>query len=144
MLPGKTERLDVASDTKLTIEGVVELLGILRKMQDQLPKNLKKASNQVAKDWISAAKNKANGEYAGRAAQALSVGSTEDGSTITNSYPGFYGEEFGGRSRPETMMFPPHNGTRGYFLFPAGRENADKFQQVWEAAIDDVAKVWKN
>jgi len=134
----------VAGNTTLTFQNLPEFLRILKLIVEGLPKELEdKAANKVAKDWISAARNKASGSYAGKAASSLSVGNEQGGARITSNYPGFYGEEFGGRSRPETMMFPPHKGKRGYFLFPAGRENSDKFQRVWEAAIDNATKAWK-
>lgn len=144
MLPGKTERLDVAGETKLTFTNLPEFLRILELIVKGLPKEVQdKAANKVARDWVAAAKNKAAGIYEGKAAASLSVSSDTDGSKITSHYPGFYGQEFGGGSRPETQMFPPHRGKRGYFLYPAGRENSAKFQQVWEAAIDNATKGWK-
>ena len=124
------------------IKGMKQFESCLNDMEKGLPKDTKEAAEQVAKDWISAARNKAAGGYAREAAQALSIGSDADGATITNDSPVFYGSEFGGRARPETMQFPPHNGQKGYWLFPAARENADKFQKVWDAAIDKATKSW--
>jgi hypothetical protein len=109
-----------------------------------LPKDLKDAAKQIAEDWISAARNKATRPNAKAAAQAMTVGYDTQGATINNRHPLFYGEEFGGQARPETMQFPPHQGQRGYWLFPAARDNADKFQKVWEAAIDKATQPWDN
>ena len=124
------------------IEGMKQFESCLNEIQEQLPKQMKEAAERIAKDWISAARNKASRPQAREAAQALTVGNDSDGATIVNDHPLFYGEEFGGQARPSTMQFPPHQGQRGYFLFPAARENADKFQKVWEAAIDTATKSW--
>lgn len=133
-MAGKSEITDIL--------GLVEFLRCLNDIQKQLPEQMQEASQQVAKDWVSAARGKANRSGATKAAQALQVGGGKEGAIITNDHPLFYGEEFGGQARPETMQFPPHQGQRGYWFFPAARENADKFQQVWEAAIDKATKSW--
>lgn len=126
------------------IKGFPELQRAIKKMVDDLPKDLAEAGQQVARDWMNAARNKANGPHANEVARSLVVSVTKDGAKLSNSHPGFFGEEFGGRSRPETMQFPPHNGQRGYFVFPAARENAAKFQKVWEASIDEATKPWNH
>jgi hypothetical protein len=134
----------VAGETKLTFTNLDEFLRILDKIVKGLPKEVQdKAAQNVARDWVSAARNKASGTYAQKAASSLSVGNVPEGAKITSNYVGFYGQEYGGGARPETQMFPPHKGKRGYFLAPAGRENSAKFQRVWEAAIDDATKAWK-
>ena len=124
------------------IQGIRQFERAVKDIQDQLPKQVKEAAQQIAKDWISAARNKASRPAAREAAQALSVGSDTEGATLVNNHPMFYGEEFGGQARPATMMFPPHKGRTGYWLFPAARENAEKFQRVWDAAIDEATKSW--
>ena len=123
------------------IEGMPQFLNALDDIQKQLPKQVKEAAERIAKDWISAARNKAPGRSR-EAAQALSVGNDNEGATIVNDHPMFYGEEFGGQARPETMQFPPHQGQRGYWFFPAARANADKFQQIWDEAITKATKSW--
>ena len=133
-MPGKSEVTE--------IQGLVEFLRCLNSIEKELPKQLADASQQVARDWVAAAKGKANRPGANKAAQSLIVGGGADGAIITNDNPLFYGEEFGGQARPSTMQFPPHQGQRGYWFFPAARENADKFQKVWEAAIDEATKSW--
>ncbi len=134
----------MAGETKLTFANLDEFLRVLETITKGLPKEVQdKAAKNVARDWVSAARNKASGTYSQKAASSLSVGADSEGAKITSSYVGFYGQEYGGGRKPTTQMFPPHKGKRGYFLAPAGRENADKFQRVWEAAIDDATKKWK-
>ena len=123
------------------IQGMRQFEDALNDIQKQLPKQVKEAAEQIAKDWISAARNKATAE-AREAAQALSVGNDSEGATIVNDHPLFYGWEFGGQARLETMQFPPHQGQRGYWFYPAARANADKFQKIWDDAIDKATKSW--
>lgn len=124
------------------IQGIRQFESALNDIEKKLPKETLDAAQQVAKDWVAAARNKAKRPHAKEAANALVIGTTSEGATLSNSSVYFYGEEFGGQARPETQQFPPHQGQRGYWLFPAARENADKFQKVWEAAIDDATKAW--
>jgi hypothetical protein len=131
----------MAGQNKAEMQGLPELQSALKEINKAFPKEVKKAAEQIARDWIAAARNKADAQ-ARQAAQALSIGTDPDGALVTNSDVTFYGNEFGGQARPSTMQFPPHLGQRGYFLFPAARENADKFQKIWEAAIDDATKSW--
>lgn len=126
---------------KPEIEGIKQFHDALGNIVRELPDQTKKAAQQVAKDWIAAARNKA-GPSARQAAAALTIGNDPDGATLVNDHPTFFGEEFGGKARPSTMQFPPYEGQRGYWLFPAARENADKFQKIWEASIDEATKSW--
>jgi len=127
---------------KPEVEGYSQFQSACDEIERELPKRLTDAANQVAKDWIAAAKNKASRPDAKTAAAALGIRNTEMGVLLTNSNIMFYGEEFGGQARPETMQFPPYQGQRGYWLFPAARENADNFQKVWNAAIDKATDSW--
>ena len=129
-------------NSKPEIEGYPQFQSALDDIERDLPKRLKDAANQVARDWISAARNKASGSQAREAAGAMGVRPDSEGAVLTNSHPLFYGEEFGGQARPETMQFPPYQGQRGYWLFPAARESATAFQKVWEAAIDKATEAW--
>lgn len=130
------------ADPNTEIQGLRQLDDALGDIERQLPKQVKVAAEQIARDWISAARNKASGSNAKAAASALGVRTDNEGAILVNDHPLFYGEEFGGQARPETMQFPPHQGQRGYWLFPAAREHADDFQRVWEAAIDKATESW--
>lgn len=132
----------MASNSNAEIQGIQQFDAALDDIQKRLPQEMKEAANQVAKDWIAAARNKASRPDARAAANALTVANDSEGAVLVNSHPMFFGEEFGGQARQETMHFPPHQGQRGYWLFPAARENADNFQRVWDAAIDKATKSW--
>lgn len=132
-------------NTNMDIPDLPEFLRILDRINRDLPKQTQeKAPKEVARDWISAARNRASRPSAVEVANQMQVGNAMDGAQISNSAKGFFGEEFGGRAKPSTMMFPPHQGQRGYWLFPAARANADKLNRIWEAAVDDATKSWKN
>lgn len=45
------------------------------------------------------------------------------------------GAEFGGRGRPTTQQFRPHQGRRGYFLWPTVRAHSDQTQREYSAAL---------
>lgn len=124
------------------IQGIQQFDRNVEKIQRELPKKLKDAAEQVARDWIAAARNKASRPNAKAAAAAMAIRNEPDGVSLVNTHPLFYGEEFGGQARPETMQFPPHQGQRGYWLFPAAREHASDFQKVWNAAIDKATEAW--
>jgi hypothetical protein len=48
------------------------------------------------------------------------------------------GAEFGGGARARTRQFRPHRGTVGYFLWPAVRQDSDRIQRTYSAALDDA------
>lgn len=126
------------------IKGLPQFLRALDDIQKQLPKQLKDASQDIARDLIGAARGRASGVYGNQAAAGFGVANDPEGARVTNSSPIFYGMEFGGGSRPETRQFPPYQGQRGYFFYPAARANAGAFQKVWEAAIDQATKSWNH
>ena len=117
---------------------------VLAAMVKDLPTEFEDAAHDVARDWIGFARGKAHTPEAIKVAAQMTIGNVEAGALLKNRNVAFYGEEFGGQSRPATMMFPPHKGQEGYWLFPAARENARKLNENWERAMDAVAKVWHN
>ena len=129
----------------LNMPDLPKFLRILDVIVRELPREVDTASKDVARQWIAAARNRASRPMARDAAQTLSTSPTTDGGTfIKATHPGFFGEEFGGRGRPETMMFPPHQGKRGYWFFPAARANVSRFNAIWESAVDEATRDWKN
>lgn len=125
------------------IKGLPEFERALDKIQKALPDETEKAGRDIGHDWISAAKGRAGGK-ASEAAATLVVSDIEGGSKISASHIGFFGYEFGGRARPETMMFPPYKGRTGYFLFPTARAQSGRFNDQWENAVDTATKSWNH
>lgn len=126
------------------IKGYDEFIRDTKKIEAALPRSMNEASLSIAQEWVSAATGAANTSQAQLAAQALAVGTSEDGAEITNSSPLFYGSEFGGQARPSTMHFPPHNGRRGYWFYPARRANDDRFMEIWDKGIELAMKEWNH
>lgn len=131
-------------DSEMRIPEMAHFLRMLDTISKQLPRETEAASEDVARDWLGLARGKARRPQAIEVASQMTTGNTPGGTTIRNSHPGFFGEEFGGRSRPETMHFPPYKGQQGYWLFPAARANAGKLNRNWEDAVDAATKAWKN
>jgi hypothetical protein len=126
------------------IKGYAEFMRDVKKIEASLPRSMNEASLSIAQEWVSAASGSANTSQAQIAAQALQVGTSEDGAEITNSSPLFFGSEFGGQGRPSTMHFPPHNGRRGYWFYPARRANQDRFMEIWDKGIELAMKEWNH
>lgn len=124
------------------IQGYDEFQRDTKKIEKNLPDSLREASEQIARDLVAAASSAANTAQAQIAAQELEVSTDELGATITNDSPLFFGSEFGGQSRPETMHFPPHNGRRGYWFYPAKRENDERFMEIWDKGVEQAMNPW--
>lgn len=124
------------------IEGYDEFQRDTKKIEKNLPESMREASLQIARDLIAAASANASTTQANLAAQEFNVGDDETGATISNSSPLFFGSEFGGQSRPTTMHFPPHNGRRGYWFYPAKRDNEDRFIEIWDKGIELAMNPW--
>ena len=124
------------------IQGLSEFKRDTDKIEKDLPKRTQEASLEIAREWLNAAQGYASTPQQQLAAQSLTMSDAGDHVTIDSDSPIFYGAEFGGQSRPETMHFPPYLGREGYFFYPARRENDENFNDLWEKAIDDAMKPW--
>lgn len=124
------------------IEGYNEFQRDTKKIERDFPKALQDASFEIAQEWVAAATTAANTQQASIAAQALMVGQSTEGAEITNDSPLFFGSEFGGQARPETMQFPPHNGRKGYWFYPARRANEDRFMAIWDKGVEQAMIPW--
>ena len=124
------------------LEGFDEFQRDTNKIEREFPNAMREAAEQFARDWVSAAQAMANTDYAHEAASQFVVASDGDGATIENNSPVFFGSEFGGQARPETMQFPPHNGRRGYWFYPARRENEERLNQLWDKGVEAAMREW--
>ena len=124
------------------IQGYQEFQRDTAKIEKALPEAMAQASQDFARDWVNAAQANANTAFAHDATQSFIVSSGEGGAVISNTSPVFFGSEFGGRARPETMQFPPYNGKQGYWFYPARRENQDRLDQIWDKAIQLAMNEW--
>jgi hypothetical protein len=130
------------SDPNLELRGYPEFQKAIKDIDRLFPKTMAETAVNIARDWVSLAQAAAGEPQQALAARDLSAQADELGATITNDSPLFFGAEFGGQGRPETMQFPPYQGKRGYWLYPTARENADRFNAQWEDAVDVAMKPW--
>ena len=124
------------------IEGYDEFQRDTKRIEREIPEAMKDAAFEVANTWVSLAQSMANTDFAQEASQAFNVGFDGDGAEITNSSVVFFGSEFGGQARPETMQFPPHNGQTGYWFYPARRANEDQIMAIWDKGMELAMREW--
>lgn len=125
------------------IEGYAEFQRDTGKIEKAFPEVMRNASIEVANTWVQLAQANANTEYANEASREFHVSNDGDGAEITNSSPVFFGSEFGGQSRPETMQFPPYIGQTGYWFYPARRNNEDAIMQIWDKGVERAMQDWQ-
>lgn len=144
-------KVERTHDTAIRVEGVSQLLKVLRKAPKELNAEVRDAAQGIADLLVSASQKAASTRQEQLAASGLK--SKRDRVPVvrvpsTMIRPGlrasdiFYGAEFGGRRRPTTMQFLEHRGRRGYFLYPTARSRGKEFGKMWEAAIDKAMEDW--
>lgn len=138
-------------DTSYEIKGLRQLLKALNKIPKDLQNDVRDASQQIASDLVSGAKNAAHTPLQNLAASGLkakrdrvpvvrvSKAMLRPGTRGTDV---FYGAEFGGGRRSTTQQFPAHRGKRGYFLYPTARARGRRYSDLWADAVDDAFKAW--
>lgn len=132
------------SDVQRELRGYPEFVRAIDDIQKEFPRAMGETATNIARDWVSLAQAAAGEPQQAFAARDLSAQSDGEGATITNDNPAFFGAEFGGQGRPETMQFPPYQGKRGYWFYPTARENADRFNDQWATAVDVAMKPWEH
>lgn len=141
-----------SGDEAVHIAGLRPFLKVLSKIPKDLQKEIREASESIATDIVSGAKAGATTPLQAMVAGGLSAKKDRIPTIRTSGMvrPGvrtrdvFYGAEFGGGKRPTTRQFPPHMGTRGYFLYPYVRAHDDVFVGKWIDAIDKAFADWDN
>lgn len=124
------------------IKGVKELEAATDKIARAMPEAMSNSALEFARQWISFAQSRTYDDYSNEAAQSFVVSSTEGGAEVTNSSVLFFGSEFGGQARPETMQFPPYSGHRGYWFYPARRDNESVLSEIWGKGVDVAMSPW--
>jgi hypothetical protein len=112
----------------------------LRALKAALPRQLEKASGEVAEMVALGAQDRAEGLGSTAAHVAPSI--QADGETVAvggSAYPMAAGAEFGGQGRPTTQQFDPYT-SEGYFLYPSIRENEDQADELYADSIDDLTR----
>lgn len=129
-------------DVKTKLEGFDEFKRDANKIEKELPEKTRLSSIEYASQWVSAAQSNTHTTQEMLAAAELVTGSSGDGAQIGCNSPLFYGSEFGGQGRPETMQFPPFQGQRGYWFYPARRANEEQFAAIWDKGVEDAMSSW--
>lgn len=130
------------ADVNKELQGYDEFMRATDDIQKGFPDAMRNAGNEFASEWVAAAKAAASTSQEQIAAATLTVNSAGDGTNISADSPLFYGSEFGGQGRPETMQFPPFMGQRGYWFYPARRENEERLNEIWGKGIDTAMDKW--
>lgn len=124
------------------VEGFKEFEAATNQIEKAFPAAMKEAALSFARDWVNFALGAATNNQASIAAQSLGVSQSGEGAEITNDSPLFFGSEFGGQARPETMHFPPYNGRTGYWFYPARRANETQLAKLWDDGVALAMKAW--
>jgi len=124
------------------IQGYNEFQRDTARIEKGFPEAMRQASISIATEWIAAAQTMAGLRQQARAAQSLIMATNTEGAQIRSDLEWFGGAEFGGQGRPQTMQFPPYMGQRGYFLWPAERQNDDRFMQTWDDGVQAAMIPW--
>ena len=137
-----------ASATGISIEGLPELSRALKSIGPELQRELKRANKDVARFVADDARGAASGLGSTAAKAAPSVkptaGAGYAGVALGGAgYPFAAGAEFGGQRRPTTMQFEPWRGSgegAGYFLYPTIRRDAERIEDEYGSALDEVIR----
>ncbi len=124
------------------IKGYDSFMRDTRDIVSGFPEAMRDASTNIARDWIAAAQSLAAAPQQSKAAQTLTMATNSEGAEIVSDLDWFGGAEFGGQGRPQTMQFPPYNGGRGYFLYPAAAQNEDRFMQDMDDGVQKAMQPW--
>ena len=127
------------------VEGLREFQRELRKLGDDLPRELAAANKQVAELVVDKAQRRAATVSPGarKSAESLSAARMQRIAAIRlggNRHPYAAGYEFGSIRHPQ---FPPWRGSdanAGYFLYPTIRRENDAIVEVYADLIDAIAR----
>jgi hypothetical protein len=134
------------------VEGLKRFLRLLSSLPKDMQNETRDASQEIAGKLVADATNAAHTPLQHLAATTLSakrdrVPVVKSSGTVRRGVKAqdiFYGAEFGGGARPSTRQFLPHQGKRGYFLYPTLRAHGSRYWDMWIKAIDDVMKDWQH
>lgn len=128
------------------VDGLAETERLLDRFPSMIENALEDAAPEILADEVPRIQARAGraGRQARLAARSVRPGPDGIVAAAGGGVPAaiFYGAEFGGGGRPSTRQFPPHRGTRGYFLFPQLRDDEDRMVERFAEALDPVADRW--
>lgn len=127
------------------VHGLDDFRRELRRLADDLPRELADANHQVATLVANEAQQRAGGVSRGarKAAESLSAARTQAAAKVRMGgarYPFAAGFEFGSIRYPQ---FPPWRGsgeTAGYWLYPSIRANNDRIVDMYGELLDGITR----
>lgn len=125
----------------IQVAGLREFQAALKKMDADLPKQLRVALNAASQLVIDYAKPKIP-RRSGAAAASLKVRSSQRAARIAaggRKAPYYPWLDFGGSVGPGASVHRPFY-TEGRYVYPGIRQNKDKIQETLETALADLAR----
>lgn len=127
------------------VDGLPELSKALKAIGPDAQKELKVAAKKVATFVASDARSAASslGGVAAKTAPSIKPSGGVSGAGVSMggpSYPFAGGAEFGSYKYPQFKPWRGNQSDAGYFLYPAIRQDADRIETEFTAAIDDIIK----
>ena len=129
---------------RVEVTGLKQLLRDARKVERDLPKEMRQQLVPISQFVLSRARQRAQslgGVHAHAARRGLRGGATQNTAWIklaANTEPTILGAEFGGGARPTTRQFPPWRGSgggAGYFVYPTIRGSVAPITDQLEDAL---------
>jgi hypothetical protein len=160
--------------TITTGNDAVEIIGIAKFLRDaskadeRFDKEMRKASQDVARNLVDKAKGEAATVTRSRQATEVmkgmkarydripTVSLSHKSAFVSKSYPNrkrkrkvtrgdvFFGAEFGGGARPQTRQFLRHRYRSGYFFWPTVRKEKENIAREYLDAIQKVLNTLKD
>lgn len=150
------------------IIGIAQFLRDASKADERFNKEMRIASQDVARNLVDKAKDEAKTVTRSRQATEVmkgmkaqydripSVALSSKSGFVSKSYPNrkrkrkvtrgdvFFGAEFGGGARPTTRQFLRHRGRSGYFFWQTVRKEKDNIAREYLDAIQKVLNTLKD
>jgi hypothetical protein len=134
---------------RVEVDGLKQLLRDVRKVERDLPKEMRQQLLPVSQKVLSRARGRAEslgGIQRHAVRRGLRAGATQNSAWIKlvgTREPTIFGAEFGGGRRKTTRQFPPWRGSgggAGYFVYPTIRGMSGDITHQLEDAIQDLVR----
>lgn len=127
------------------VAGLPELSRALKAIGPEAQKELKEASRRVATFVANDARSAAHslGGVAAHVAPSIKPVGGVSGAGVAGggaAYPMFGGAEFGSMRFKQFQPWRGNSSDAGYFMYPAIRQDADRIETEFTAAVDDIIK----
>lgn len=121
-------------------ETVREFRNLSREVKDDADEQVRAIAKLVAADAKAAARTPAELKASGTIKAQKNSVSLGGGGKRNRAGNMALGTEFGGRRRPTTQQFRPHEGKVGYFFWPSLRDNERTIKKMWDDLLADLVE----